>query len=81
MRCGTPEIYGCTASVEVVQDVATGTLTIYSFDDVVILEAPVITVTQAAGPTRITLTPVEGKKGVWFTTGEEIYEWYRRGRK
>ena len=21
------------------------------------------------------------KKGVWFTTGEEIYEWYRRGRK
>jgi allantoinase len=21
------------------------------------------------------------KKGVWFTTGEEFYEWYRRGRK
>ena len=21
------------------------------------------------------------KPGVWFTTGEEIYEWYRRGRK
>ena len=21
------------------------------------------------------------KPGVWFTTGEEIYEWYRAGRK
>ena len=21
------------------------------------------------------------QKGVWFTTGEEIYEWYRAGRK
>jgi hypothetical protein len=57
----------CGASVEVVQDPATGTLTIYSFEDVVITEAPVITVTESTGPATVTLTKVEGKNGVWMT--------------
>ena len=60
----------CGASVEVVQDPATGTLTIYSFEDVVITEAPVITVTESKGPTTLTLTRVEGKNGVWFTKND-----------
>ena len=55
----------CGASVEGVQDPATGTLTIYSFEDVVITEAPVITITQSEGPAVVTLTRVEGKDGVW----------------
>lgn len=58
----------CGASVEVVQDPVTGTLTIYSFEDVVVTEAPVITVTESKGPTTVTLTRVEGKSGVWVTT-------------
>ena len=60
----------CGASVEVVQDPATGTLTIYSFDDVVVTEAPVITITESKGPTTLTLTKVEGKNGVWVTKNE-----------
>ncbi len=56
----------CGARVEVVQDPATGTLTVYSFEDVVITEAPVITVTQSEGPAVVTLTRVEGKDGVWM---------------
>jgi len=60
----------CGASVEVVQDMATGTLTIYSFEDVVVTEAPVITVTAANGPTKVTLTKVASKNGVWVTTHE-----------
>ena len=63
----------CGASVEVVQDPATGTLTIYSFDDVVVSEAPVITVTETKGPTTVTLTKVEGKDGVWMTK----HEWFK----
>lgn len=57
----------CGASVEVVQDPATGTLTIYSFEDVVVTEAPVITVTESSGPATYTLTRVEGSNGVWVT--------------
>lgn len=57
----------CGSSVEVVQDLATGTLTIYSSEDVVVTEAPVITVTQSEGPETLTLTRVEGKDGVWMT--------------
>lgn len=60
----------CDASVEVVQDPATGMLTIYSFDDVVVTEAPVITITDARGPTTVTLTQVEGQVGVWTTQHE-----------
>lgn len=60
----------CGASVEVVQDLSTGTLTIYSFEDVVITEAPVITVNKSEGPSVIKLTRVEGKNGVWFTKQE-----------
>lgn len=57
----------CGAAVEVVQDPATGSLTIYSFEDVVITDAPVITVTETTSksPTTITLTQVSGKNGVW----------------
>jgi len=57
----------CGASVEVVQDPATGTLTIYSFEDVIVTEAPVITVTESKGPTTVTLTKVDGQNGVWVT--------------
>jgi hypothetical protein len=60
----------CDASVEVVQDAATGTLTIYSSDEVVVAEAPVITVTESTGPTVVTLTKVDGKRGVWTSTHE-----------
>ena len=24
---------------------------------------------------------IRGKKGVWLTTGEEIYEWWKAGRR
>jgi allantoinase len=24
---------------------------------------------------------MRGKKGVWFATGEEIYEWWKAGRR
>lgn len=58
----------CGASVEVVQDLATGTVTIYSFEDVVVTEAPVVTFTEASGPTQVTLTTVRGQNGVWMTT-------------
>jgi hypothetical protein len=57
----------CGASVEVVQDPATGTLTIHSFEDVVVTGAPVITVTETKGPTTVTLVPVEGRPGAWMT--------------
>lgn len=62
----------CGASVEVVQDPATGTLTIYSFEDVVVTEAPVITVTESTGPTTVTLTKLEGSDGVWVTKHESF---------
>ena len=58
----------CAANVEILQDPATGTLTIYSFEDVQILEAPVITVTQTEGPVTATVTKVEGQPGVWRVT-------------
>ncbi len=60
----------CGASVEVVQDVATGTLTIYSFSDVAVIDAPVITVAGPKGPTTVTLMRVEGKDGVWSAKHE-----------
>jgi hypothetical protein len=60
----------CGASVEVVQDPATGTLTIYSFEDVVVTEAPVVTVTETKGPATVTFTKVEGKNGVWMAKNE-----------
>ena len=62
----------CGASVEVVQDPATGTLTIYSFEDVIVTEAPVITVTETSGPTTYTLTKVEGSNGVWVTKSDSF---------
>jgi hypothetical protein len=58
----------CGASVEVVQDMSTGSLTIYSSEDVVVTEAPVITVTESEGPSTVTLTQVQGKEGVWAAT-------------
>jgi hypothetical protein len=60
----------CGASVEVVQDLATGTLTIYSFEDVVIAEAPAVVFMQSEGETVVTLTKVEGKDGAWFVKKE-----------
>jgi hypothetical protein len=60
----------CGASVEVVQDPATGTLTIYSFENVVVTEAPIVTITESKGPTTLILTKVEGKDGVWMARNE-----------
>ena len=57
---------------EVVQDPATGTLTIYSFEDVVVTEAPVITITESKGPTTVTVTKLEGSEGVWVTKHEHF---------
>ncbi len=62
----------CGASVEVVQDLTTGTLTIYSFEDVVVTEAPVVTITQTAGPAKVTMTQVAGKPGVWVTKHDTL---------
>ena len=66
------EMSDCGASVEVVQDPATGTLTIYSFEDVVVTEAPVITITESTGPSVVTLTKVEGQNGVWVTRNDSF---------
>ena len=55
----------CGAYAEIVQDAATGTLTVYSFDDVKIVEAPVVTVTETRGPAQVTFVAVEGQPGVW----------------
>jgi hypothetical protein len=66
------ELSDCGAGVEIVQDLATGTLTIYSFDEVIVTEAPVITVKETSGPTTVTLTKVAGKNGVWVTKHERF---------
>jgi hypothetical protein len=60
----------CGASVEVVQDPTTGVLTIYSFEDVVVTEAPVVTIRESSGPRTLSLTQVEGQTGAWNTTHE-----------
>lgn len=62
----------CGGSVEVVQDPATGTLTIYSSEDVVVTEAPVITVTETTGPATVTVTKLEGSEGVWVAKHEHF---------
>ena len=66
------ELSDCGAGVEIVQDPATGTLTIYSFEEVIVTEAPVITVKETSGPTTVTLTKVAGKPGVWVTKHERF---------
>jgi hypothetical protein len=60
----------CGSSVEVVQDPSTGRLTIYSSENVVVTEAPVITVTESKGPSVVTMTKLEGTRGAWTTTQE-----------
>lgn len=60
----------CGVCVEVVQDPARGVLTVYSFDDVAVEEAPVVTVSEAKGPTQITLTKMDGKEGAWTATND-----------
>ncbi|MFO0932294.1 MAG: hypothetical protein U1E39_06250 [Planctomycetota bacterium] len=62
----------CGARVEVVQDPATGALTIYSNEDVTVTSAPVITVTERTTPVVVTLTKVDGQDGVWTTTHESF---------
>ena len=62
----------CTANVEIVRDVATGTLTIYSFEDVQVLEAPVITVRETSGPVTTKVVAVDGQPGVWRVTSEQF---------
>lgn len=54
----------CGASVEVLHDPATGSVTIYSFEDVTLNDAPVLVVN---GPTsqNLTLTRLEGANGAW----------------
>jgi hypothetical protein len=60
----------CKASVEVLHDAATGTVTLYSSDDVQIVEAPVITLSSVKSPANVTLTKVEGQAGVWMIKNE-----------
>jgi hypothetical protein len=57
----------CGGHVEVLHDAATGTLTVYSLmgEDVEIVEAPSIVVTETAGPRTITLTKVNGETVAW----------------
>jgi hypothetical protein len=57
----------CDASVEVVHDAATGTITVYSLagDDVKITSDPVVLVKETAGPKTITLTKVDGEVVAW----------------
>ena len=59
---------GCPAHVEVVRDLTAGTLTIYSFRDVQILEPPTITITESEGPATVKVTEVEGQPGTWKVT-------------
>jgi hypothetical protein len=58
----------CGGSVEVVQDVSTGAMTIYSTEEVKILEAPEILVPESEGVATVTFTKMEGKDGVWTAT-------------
>src|ERR1051326_4445170 len=59
----------CSANVQHVRDMQTGKLTIYSPENVQILEAPVITLTQTTeGPGTLTVAKVEGEPGVWTVT-------------
>ncbi len=56
----------CPAHVEVVTDVANGTLTLYPLSDTTLTEAPEVQLsarTEAGG--TLTVTPVEGPDGVW----------------
>jgi len=62
----------CGTRVEVVQDPATGKLTIYSTAEVIVTSAPVITVTESKTPVVVTLTKVDGQDGVWTTTHESF---------
>jgi hypothetical protein len=70
----------CAANVEIVRDAATGTLTIYSFEDVQILEAPVITVRESTGPATTKVTAVDGQPGVWRVTSEQFKTTTMSGR-
>jgi hypothetical protein len=59
----------CDANVEVVHDPATGLVTVYALSpDVKIVEEPVITVTETAGPKTIELTRVDGEVVAWRVT-------------
>lgn len=58
----------CGAYAEIVQDASTGQLTIYSFDDVKFVEAPVITIVDTTGPVTTTVTELPGQPGVWRVT-------------
>jgi hypothetical protein len=60
----------CGGHIEVVRDAATGTLTVYSLmgEDVKIVDAPVITVTETAGPKTISLVKVDGETVAWRTS-------------
>jgi hypothetical protein len=60
----------CGTNVEVVQDRAHGTLTVYPCDDVVLGDAPVITVEESGKPTTISLAKVDGKDGQWMATND-----------
>jgi hypothetical protein len=55
----------CNAYAEVVQDASTGQLTIYTFDDVKFVEAPVVTIVDTTGPVTTTVTELPGTPGVW----------------
>ena len=58
-------LQNCGASVEILQDLKTGTVTVYGCERMVVTEAPVITVTESEGPASVTLTRVVGEDGAW----------------
>ena len=60
----------CGAYAEVVQDASTGQMTIYSFDDVKFVEAPVVTVVDTTGPVTTTVVEVPGQPGAWRVTND-----------
>jgi hypothetical protein len=55
----------CGTNVEILQDRASGTLTLYPDDGVTLGEAPVITVEGTGKPMTISLTKVDGKGEQW----------------
>jgi hypothetical protein len=60
----------CGTNVEILQDRANGTLTLYPMDDVALGEAPVITVEESGKPTTISLTKVDGKDDQWMAQND-----------
>jgi hypothetical protein len=62
----------CAAQVEIVHDLKTGTLKVFSSEDVKIAGVPQITITESKTPTTVALTPIEGQPGAWMVTHQSF---------